>query len=156
MSAAGAASSYERREVQQTVLSAENSCDRHGCREQSFLSGFGAANSLGMISSNIVDVSKIPNEFLLMLGNLADWKVNGELPEDIVTYSLSNNVGIDDYFVVMLASNKSRTVQKKSRWSDEYVHKLSPLFNRTVIGNGRKHHGSVGKYLGMVTTAKYA
>jgi len=114
-------------------------------------------NLHGMISSNnIVDVSKIPNEFLLMLGNLADWKVNGELPEDIVTYSLSNNVGIDDYFVVMLASNKSRTVQKKARWSDEYVQKLTPLFNRTVIGNGKKHHRSVGKYLGMGTTAKYA
>lgn len=113
-------------------------------------------NLHGMISSNnVVDVSKIPNQFLLMLGNLADWKVNGELPEDIVTYSLSNTVGIDDYLVVMLASNKSRTVQKKAHWSDEHVQKLTPLFNRTVIGNGKKHHRSVGKYLGMGTTAKY-
>ena len=108
-----------------------------------------------MNTSNIMDLSIIPSQFLLMLGNLDDWKVNGKLPEDIVPYSLSNNLGHDEYVLVMLASNKSKRVMKKAHWSDEYVHKFNPLFNTTVIGNGKKHHGSVGKYLGMGTTAKY-
>lgn len=112
-------------------------------------------NLKGNISSNFLEISKISNQFLLLLGNLDDWKTEGKLPEFIVPYSLSKNVGIDEYVVIMLASNQPKEHKTSSYWSEDFVNCVESNFNKTVKGDGKKHHGSVGTYFGLGTTARY-
>ena len=116
-------------------------------------------NLCGKISSDeILDVSKLPSQFIVLLSNFEDWKIDGELPNNIIPYSLSQNMGCDDYVVIMLASNKHNTKKRKrsSQWMKKFVKVVKATLNKTVVGNGKQHHGSVGNYYGLGTTAKYS
>ena len=110
------------------------------------------------ILDTIVDVSEIPGQFVLLLGKLSDREIDVNFPKDIVTYTLSQNVGHDDYMVIMLASQKSggRVKNRKPNWGSKFVGSIMKRCVCSVKGDGTKHHGCSGHYYGFFNTAKYA
>ena len=115
-------------------------------------------NLIGHMSCNILDLTQIQDQFILLLVDVDDWMTDGQFAEDIVPYSLSDNIGTaDDYVVVMMGTNQARSVPVCNQWSERFVESVEHYLNNTVkvTGNGSKHHHSVGKYFGLGTIAKY-
>ena len=104
--------------------------------------------------SQPIDLHSLCNNCIVMVSDLDDWFLDGVLHGNIIPISLSNGLGIDDYVINMIASNKENN--HLEGWTDSLVADISTVMNVSVDNRYKTvHHGSIGMYLGFGWTAKY-
>ena len=102
-----------------------------------------------------VDLMSIKGRIIILLATLDEWYQVEDMPTNVIPISLSGSIVGDDHVILMIASNQQKHVSTDCLWTREFVEGIKDQFRITMTGNGKKHHGSVGQYFGLGTTAKY-
>lgn len=103
-----------------------------------------------------MDLSSINLGCVLIVADVKDCMDGDIFPPHIVHKSLSEDLDTDEFVLVMMAGSHSIRDDKGQKcWDDMFIHDIQKLMKQTVIGDGSKHHQSVGKYHGFGWIAKY-
>lgn len=93
---------------------------------------------------------------VIVLCKLDEWKVDGDLPKHLIPISLSDTSTHDDHVILMIAfADDDCAIPETSKWNLEFILVMEKVFNVTLKGDGVKHNGIVGDYLGFGWSAKY-